>query len=54
MMRTPLLLGASSLDLFAVLLGGSVALMPIFAHGALHQGPRGLGLLWAARRRGRW
>jgi MFS family permease len=48
MMRTPLLLGASSLDLFAVLLGGSVALMPIFAHEVLHQGPRGLGLLRAA------
>ena len=48
MMRTPLLLGASSLDLFAVLLGGSVALMPIFAHEVLHQGPRGLGMLRAA------
>ncbi len=48
MMRSPLLLGASSLDLFAVLLGGSVALMPIFAHEVLHQGPRGLGLLRAA------
>jgi MFS family permease len=48
MMRSSLLLGASSLDLFAVLLGGSVALMPIFAHEVLHQGPRGLGLLRAA------
>jgi MFS family permease len=48
MMRSPLLLGASSLDLFAVLLGGAAALMPIFAHEILHQGPRGLGLLRAA------
>jgi len=48
MLRSPLLLGASSLDLFAVLLGGATALMPIFAHDILHQGPRGLGLLRAA------
>jgi MFS family permease len=48
MMRSSLLLGASSLDLFVVLLGGSTALMPIFAHEVLHQGPRGLGLLRAA------
>ncbi len=48
MMRSPLLLGASSLDLFVVLLGGATALMPIFAHEILHQGPRGLGLLRAA------
>jgi MFS family permease len=48
MMRSPLLLGASSLDLFVVLLGGATALMPIFAHDILHQGPRGLGLLRAA------
>jgi MFS family permease len=48
MARSPLLLGASSLDLFAVLLGGPAALMPIFAHDILHQGPRGLGLLRAA------
>ena len=46
--RSPLLLGASSLDLFVVLLGGATALMPIFAHDILHQGPRGLGLLRAA------
>jgi len=46
--RSPLLLGATSLDLFVVLLGGAVALMPIFAHDILHQGPRGLGLLRAA------
>jgi MFS family permease len=48
MMHSPLLLGASSLDLFVVLLGGATALMPIFAHDILHQGPRGLGLLRAA------
>src|SRR5271166_1234876 len=48
LMRSSLLLGATSLDLFAVLLGGAVALMPIFAHDILHQGPRGLGLLRAA------
>src|SRR6202453_3072461 len=48
MMRSSLLLGASSLDLFAVLLGGATALMPIFAHDVLHQGPRGLGMLRAA------
>jgi MFS family permease len=43
-----LLLGALSLDLFVVLLGGAVALMPIFASEILHTGPRGLGLLRAA------
>jgi hypothetical protein len=48
MMRSSLLLGASSLDLFVVLLGGSAALMPIFAQEILHTGPRGLGLLRAA------
>jgi MFS family permease len=46
--RTPALLGAASLDLFAVLLGGAVALTPIFADDILHTGPRGLGLLRAA------
>jgi MFS family permease len=46
--RSPLLLGASSLDLFVVMLGGATALMPIFAHDILHQGPRGLGMLRAA------
>ena len=44
----PLLLGAFSLDLFVVLLGGAVALMPIFAQEVLHTGPRGLGMLRAA------
>jgi MFS family permease len=48
MRHSPLLLGASSLDLFVVLLGGATALMPIFAHDILHQGPRGLGMLRAA------
>ena len=45
--QTRLLLGSISLDLFAVLLGGAVALMPIFAHDVLHAGPTGLGLLRA-------
>ena len=46
--RSPLLLGSLSLDLFVVLLGGAVALMPIFAQEILHTGPRGLGILRAA------
>ena len=37
-----------SLDLFAVLLGGATALLPIFARDILHTGPQGLGLLRAA------
>ncbi|MGC2298201.1 MAG: MFS transporter [Acidobacteriaceae bacterium] len=45
---TQVLLGSISLDLFAVLLGGAVALLPIFAQEILHAGPRGLGLLRAA------
>lgn len=44
---TRLLLGSISLDLFAVLLGGAVSLMPIFADTVLHSGPHGLGLLRA-------
>jgi MFS family permease len=43
-----IVLGAISLDLFAVLLGGAVALMPIFARDILELGPWGLGLLRAA------
>ena len=43
-----LVLGAISLDLFAVLLGGAVALMPVFARDVLTLGPWGLGLLRAA------
>lgn len=42
------MLGAISLDLFAVLLGGATALMPIFARDILTLGPWGLGLLRAA------
>jgi MFS family permease len=41
-------LGVISLDLFAVLLGGATALLPIFARDILHTGPWGLGLLRAA------
>ena len=41
-------LGAVSLDLFAVLLGGAVALLPMFAKDILHAGPWGLGLLRSA------
>ena len=46
--RTPVLLGAISLDLFAVLFGGAVALLPIFAKDVLEVGPAGLGILRAA------
>ncbi len=45
---SPILLGSFSLDLFVVLLGGAVALMPIFAQEILHTGPKGLGMLRAA------
>jgi MFS family permease len=47
-LRHRLVLGAISLDLFAVLLGGAVALMPIFARDILGTGPAGLGMLRAA------
>lgn len=46
--QRPVMLGAISLDLFAVLLGGASALLPIFARDILHTGPDGLGLLRAA------
>ena len=46
--RNPLILGALSLDLVAVLLGGATALLPIFAQDVLHTGPWGLGLLRSA------
>ncbi|RDI75564.1 Transmembrane secretion effector [Gaiella occulta] len=46
--RTPVLLGAISLDLFAVLFGGAVALLPVFAKDILGVGPAGLGILRAA------
>jgi MFS family permease len=42
---TPVLLGAITLDLFAVLFGGAVALLPLFAKSVLHTGPFGLGML---------
>jgi MFS family permease len=43
-----IILGAVSLDLFAVLLGGAVALLPVYAREILHTGPWGLGLLRSA------
>jgi MFS family permease len=43
--RHPVILGAISLDLFAVLLGGATALLPVFARDIFHTGPEGLGLL---------
>lgn len=46
--REKVVLGAISLDLFAVLLGGAVALMPVYARDILQLGPWGLGLLRAA------
>jgi MFS family permease len=46
--RNPILLGVISLDLFAVLLGGTTALLPIFADEVFHLGSEGLGLLRAA------
>jgi MFS family permease len=46
--QRPMILGAISLDLFAVLLGGATALLPIFAKDILHTGPQGLGLLRSA------
>lgn len=44
----PIILGTISLDLFAVLLGGVVALLPIYAQEVLHVGPQGLGALRSA------
>jgi MFS family permease len=46
--RNPAILGTISLDLFAVLLGGATALLPIYAHDILHTGPWGLGVLRGA------
>ncbi len=46
--QRPVMFGAISLDLFAVLLGGATALLPIFARDILHVGPIGLGLLRSA------
>ncbi|MGA8143466.1 MAG: MFS transporter [Candidatus Acidiferrales bacterium] len=46
--RQKVILGSISLDLFAVLLGGAVALLPVYAHEILKTGPWGLGLLRCA------
>lgn len=46
--RQRIVLGAISLDLFAVLLGGAVALLPVYAREILHTGPWGLGILRSA------
>jgi MFS family permease len=46
--RHPIILGTISLDLFAVLLGGATALLPIFAKDVLHTGPWGMGLMRTA------
>ena len=45
---TKVVLGAISLDLFAVLLGGATALLPVYARDILHVGPQGFGILRAA------
>jgi MFS family permease len=45
---SPIILGTITLDMFAVLLGGATALLPIYAKDILHAGPTGLGLLQAA------
>ena len=45
--RSKLILGCMSLDLFAVLLGGATALLPVYASDILHTGPNGLGILRA-------
>lgn len=44
----PVVFGAIALDLFAVLLGGAVSLLPVYARDILHVGPTGLGLLRSA------
>ncbi|HXF89154.1 MAG TPA: MFS transporter [Xanthobacteraceae bacterium] len=46
--RNKIVLGALSLDLFAVILGGATALMPVFAYDVFNSGPEGLGLMRAA------
>ena len=45
---SPIILGTITLDLFAVLLGGATALLPVYAKDILRVGPTGLGLLQAA------
>ena len=47
-MSRPIMLGAISLDLFAVLFGGATALLPAYAHDVLQVGPAGLGWLRTA------
>ncbi|MDP4282433.1 MAG: MFS transporter [Bacteroidota bacterium] len=47
-MKNQILLSAMSLDMFAVLFGGAVAMLPVFADVILHVGPKGLGFLRAA------
>ncbi|MEP6835772.1 MAG: MFS transporter [Gemmatimonas sp.] len=44
----PVILGAMTLDLFSVLFGGAMALLPVFAAEILHVGPQGLGILRGA------
>ena len=46
--QTKIILGTITLDLFAVLLGGATALLPVYAKDILHAGPTGLGILQAA------
>lgn len=46
--NTPIILAAITLDMFAVLFGGAIALLPIYAKDILHAGPEGLGWLQAA------
>lgn len=46
--KNPIVLGAISLDLFAVLLGGATALLPVYARDILHLGPGALGVLRSA------
>jgi MFS family permease len=46
--RSPVILAAITLDLFAVLLGGATTLLPVYARDILHVGPIGLGWLQAA------
>jgi MFS family permease len=46
--KNQIMLGALTLDMFAVLFGGAVAMLPVFAKDVLHVGPQGLGILRAA------
>jgi predicted MFS family arabinose efflux permease len=47
-LRNEIMLGAQALDMFAVLFGGAVAMLPMFIHEIYHYGPEGLGILRAA------